>query len=336
MNAATVSLKSAARLCAALLSTVLVSTAVQAQESAATVPTSFHGTYNMTFGSAQAGSPLTNGTAVTVIIAPGNLLCLGGYTLSNPVLRNGNAHEAIWKQTSLGVELALSSLVNGFNEINLASTSGTFYGQLNGSKVSTSTTGCGSTTPAPDLTKINDLFAQAQAKLAQYFPASANAVNQTLDGYVYRFYPSTNIYLAINNSDVYVMGGQFGNTPLKQGNIETVLSELGKITVDIPPVTSGNSTLVITGKVGTAGVLVDIGSITIDNLPMPSDGDVDKVRDAVREQYKNSGITGTINVTLISSSSSSIVFNIKFNGSVTQSGFTLTQNYDITYTYTKK
>jgi hypothetical protein len=41
-------------------------------------------------------------------------------------------------------------------------------------------------------------------------------------------------------------------------------------------------------------------------------------------------------VTLISSSSSRIVFNIKFNGSITQQGFTITQNYDITYTYTKK
>ena len=48
------------------------------------------------------------------------------------------------------------------------------------------------------------------------------------------------------------------------------------------------------------------------------------------------GITGNIAVTLISSSSTQTVFNIKFNGVINQSGFTMTQNYDITYTYTKK
>ena len=91
----------------------------------------------------------------------------------------------------------------------------------------------------------------------------------------------------------------------------------------------------LTGTVGVLGINTSIGSITIDNLPMPAEGDIDRVRDAVREQHKDSGITGNINVTLISSSSR-IVFNIKFNGSITQSGFTITQNYDITYTYTKK
>ncbi len=47
-------------------------------------------------------------------------------------------------------------------------------------------------------------------------------------------------------------------------------------------------------------------------------------------------LTGTIAVTPISSSSTQTIFNIKFNGVINQSGFTMTQNYDITYTYTKK
>lgn len=106
--------------------------------------------------------------------------------------------------------------------------------------------------------------------------------------------------------------------------------------VSIPPIPSGNSTLVVTGRVGTAGINVDIGSITLDNLPMPSGDDIDNVRKAVEDQYKTAGITGNIAVTLISSSSTQTIFNIKFNGVINQSGFTMTQNYDITYTYTKK
>ncbi len=334
--------------CALVLSAAFVSTGALAQtKTPATIPSSFLGTYNVTYGFAQTGSPVSNGATATIVIGPGGTLCVAGSTLTNPKLLNNNQHEAHWEVTSLDVTLAVSSLVDGYNEINVyqASTLGTanqkWLGQFSGSKVSTSTTGCGSTTTTPtptpvDPTKVAQLFDEAQKKLAQYFPASANAQTQTVDGYTYRFYPSTNIYLAINNGDIYVMGGQFGNTPIKQGPLEAILSELSKMQVSIPEIPSGNATLVLTGTVGAMGINTSIGSITIDNIPMPGENDVDKVRDQVREQYKDSGITGNINVTLISSSSSRIVFNIKFNGSVTQSGFTITQNYDITYTYTKK
>jgi len=332
--------------CALVLSAAVVSTGALAQtKTPATVPTSFQGTYNLTYAFAQTGSPVTNGATATMIIGPGGTMCIAGNTLSNPVIVNGNQHEGHWEIPSVDLTLAVSSLVSGYNEINVYKTSTvgtnsvTWYGQFQGSKVSTSTTGCGTATPAPtpvDPAKVAQLFDEAQKKLAQYFPASANAQTQTVDGYTYRFYPSTNIYLAINNGDIYVMGGQFGNTPVKQGPLEAILSELSKMQVSIPEVPSGNATLVLTGTVGALGINTSIGSITIDNIPMPSENDVDKVRDQVREQYKDAGISGNINVTLISSSSNSIVFNIKFNGSVTQSGFTITQNYDITYTYTKK
>jgi hypothetical protein len=90
----------------------------------------------------------------------------------------------------------------------------------------------------------------------------------------------------------------------------------------------------MTGTVTTSGVTVAIPDITVAKLPMPASSDIDDVRDDVIEQFSDSGLTGTVSVTLISSSSSSIVFNITFNGALTQSGFTFTQGYNITYTYT--
>ncbi len=340
MKSATKTLKTAARSCAALLTAGLLSTAAFAQETPATVPTSFLGTYNLTYANAQTGSPITNGTPVTVVIAAGNTVCLGGYTLSNPVLRNGNAHEAIWTESSLGIEIALSSLVTGFNEINLGKVGGGFYGQLQGSKSSTSTTGCGATTtPAPDLTKINELFAAAQAKLAQYFPASANAANQTLDGYTYRFYPSTNIYLAINDGDVYVMGGSFGDTPLKQGNIETVLSELAKISVEIPAIPEGDYKLVVSGTVATTVAGFSISTafpvVTIDKIGAPSSTDINDIRDAVKKALSDINFVGTIDVSEVSSTSSDFSFKIEFDGSVTSNGVTSTSRYKLNYNYTK-
>ena len=342
MKAATKTLKIAARNCAALLTAGLLSSAAFAQDTAATIPTSFLGTYNLTYDNAQTGSPVANGTAVQVVIAANNTLCLGGYTLTNPVIRNGNGHEAIWTEGSLGIEISLSSLLNGSNEINVGPTGGGFYGQLKGSKSSTSTTGCGAvTTPAPDMTKINELFALAQTKLAQYFPASANAVNQTLDDYIYRFYPSTGIYLAINNGEIYVMGGSFGDTPLPQGNIETILSELAKINVDVdvPSAAEGDYKLVISGSVSTsvAGVTIPVTfpAITIEKIAAPSSSDIDGIRDAVKAALKDINFVGTIDVSEVSSSSSALSFRIKFSGTVTSQGTTVTSSYDLLYTYTK-
>ena len=341
MKAATKTLKTAARNCAALLTAGLLSTTAFAADTPATIPTSFLGTYNLTYDNAQTGSPVANGTAVEVVIAANNTLCLGGYTLTNPVIRNGNGHEAIWTEGSLGIEISLSSLLNGFNEINVGPTGGGFYGQLKGSKSSTSTTGCGAvTTPAPDMTKINELFALAQAKFAQYFPSSANAVNQELDGFIYRAYPD-GIYLAINNGDVYVMGGTFGNEPSKQGSLEAILSELSgtNVDIDIPDAAQGDYKLVVTGNIITtvAGITIPVTfpAITIDKIAAPSSTDIDDIREAVKKALTDINFVGTINVSEVSSTSSDFSFKIEFKGSVTSNGVTSTSDYKLNYAYTK-
>jgi len=331
-------LKKQALACATLVSTAIFSANILAQEAAVDIPTSFHGTYALTYANAQTGSPLSNGTSVVVVLAPGNLMCVAGYTLTKPVTKNGNPAEAYWTEATAGISLAVSNIAGNFNEINVGSTSGTWWGQLQGSKTSSVTSGCqAAESPTTDPAKVAELFEEAQKKLAQYFPAGDAATTQTLDGYTYRYYPSTQIYLAINNGEVYVMGGSFGNEPLKQGALDMIIAELDKMTVSVPDteIPKGNSTLVITGKIGALGVLTDLPATTIENLPMPGENDVDGVRNAVLEQYKDAGITGDITVTLISSSSNSIVFNIKFSGATTTAGFTVAQTYDVIYTYTK-
>lgn len=342
MTAVSKTLNTAVRACAALLTASILSTTAFAADAPATIPTSFLGTYNLTYAYAQTGSPITNGTAVTVVIAANNTMCIGGYTLTNPVTRNGNGHEAIWSESTTGTEIALSSLLTGFNEINVGSSAGVWWGQLQGSKSSSSTTGCGSSTPAtpvPDMTQINELFAQAQAKLAQYFPPSANASNQTLDDYIYRFYPSTGIYLAINNGEIYVMGGTFGDTPAPKGNIATILSELANMSVDIevPAAAEGDYKLVVDGTfaVSTTGITLppQSYSVTIDKIGAPSSTDIDDIREAVKEALKESGIdiVGTIDVSEVSSTSGAFSFRVAFTG--TSSGATLV--YNLLYKYTK-
>ena len=71
----------------------------------------------------------------------------------------------------------------------------------------------------------------AQLVYSEFFPTNQNT--QTFTPYLYRFYPSTGVYLGINQEDsgVYLLGGSFGDTPLyvEQVNAVKVLlqSQLG-------------------------------------------------------------------------------------------------------------
>ena len=337
-------LRTTALACASLLAASLFSTTTLAQTTtAATLPASFMGTYQLTYESGSASSPIANNTKLQLVLAPGGVMCVAGYNLTNPFQKAGNTVETFWTEPTSGISLAVASVNGNFHEINVMS-GNTFVGQMTGSKISTATSCTGATatpvTPAApqvDPAKIEQVFTQAQQKLAQYFPAASASTTQTNGDYTYRFYQGTGIYLAINNGEVYVMGGAFGNQPIKQGALETILSALTNIQVSLPETSSSNATLVVTGRAGVQGILIAIPSLTIDNVPMVTGSDVDSVKAEVEKQTRDAGVVATnIVVTPISSSSSQTVFNLSYNGAVTQSGFTLNQVYDLTYTYTKK
>jgi mono/diheme cytochrome c family protein len=61
---------------------------------------------------------------------------------------------------------------------------------------------------APQVPDPNALFDWAEIRFANYFPGHKS--NLTFDIYIFRFYPETNIILAVGGQDVYVLpiGGQ--------------------------------------------------------------------------------------------------------------------------------
>ncbi len=66
----------------------------------------------------------------------------------------------------------------------------------------------------------------AQIVYSKYFPSKQ--ATQVLDPYHYRFYPTTGVYLGINQSDsgVYLLGGEFGDTPVFVDKTENVITLL--------------------------------------------------------------------------------------------------------------
>lgn len=256
--------------------TLAFATLASAQtETPATIPANLVGTYEATyshFGPA-TGSPFSNGDTANFVVGADNTLCINNLTLSNPVLRNGNGHEAIWKDEAAGVEYALSSLITGFNEVNIAGNNATpFYGQVRGSKVSDSTT-CSTQSGGTVTQEMNTVFDLAESKLADLFPSGA--VTQFQEDYVYRLY-STGIYLAFQGGNVFLLGGSFGDSITEAGSISSVISYL-----------NGPS---ITTEMQDMFSLLESKFATL----FPSGGITTTLGDAVIRSWASSGITVTI------------------------------------------
>ncbi|MCK5831493.1 MAG: hypothetical protein KAH20_14455 [Methylococcales bacterium] len=66
----------------------------------------------------------------------------------------------------------------------------------------------------------------AEQVLPQFFPSKQKT--KSYPPYLYRFYPSTEIYVGINQKDggVYVLGGVFGDEPLFVGPIDEIIAFL--------------------------------------------------------------------------------------------------------------
>ncbi len=75
-------------------------------------------------------------------------------------------------------------------------------------------------------TDATQIFNDAEQVYSQFFPSQQ--ATQTLEPWLFRFYPKTKTYLGVNKNDagVYLLGGQFGKTPLYVGSTQQILDKL--------------------------------------------------------------------------------------------------------------
>ncbi len=319
-------------------------------EAPATVPAAFVGTYDLTFSPGfVSGGPFTSGDKATVVVGSDNSMCVNGVVLTNPVFQNGNAAEAIWKDTPNSVAYAMSNFLGTFNEVNVlgiaANGSFSFYGQLKGSKVSdstscTGTAGSGGSTTAPTITaSITQLLDLAELKVPEYFPKGA--ITLTFENYVYRFYPQTQIYVAVADGNVFLLGGVFGQAIVNAGPISSVLASLesiptpstgGGTVVEPPAVTLWN--LTISGSFSSSFVQnIAFSGITLSNIPAPDLNNTNEINTEITNSLAGvaSGIS-SIQITVVNNSDSRRTFDVKFNATLQGLGAV---TYNLRYDYTR-
>lgn len=322
------------------------SSAVLAQSTS--IPASLEGTYSLTFGSAQTGAPLANGTSIDMVIAAGGTVCIADLVLTGPTVTNA---EAVWDVPALGVKLAVSNVTSGsFNEATVMSASDVFLGQFTGSKTSNSTS-CellGGT--PPDMSQVSQLVAKAEELYGDLFPSTAvDPAFSILDGYIYRYYPSTTTYIGIKNNTVYVMGGEFGDTPVTIGTLANTLAELTGQPVDpidepVVEIPQGDYALTIAGTVSSSGFSTPF-TFTIDSIPAPGNTELDNLEDDVRKALEDAeGVDAStfssFQISEVSVSDSRVFYRARFSATTTTQTvigpITTNVAYNLTFEYLKK
>lgn len=86
----------------------------------------------------------------------------------------------------------------------------------------------------------NQLLDFAERNYAVYFPS--HQTNALYEGYLYRYYPETGIYLAVRDGNVYVLGGVFGNEILLVGPLTQFITPVAHAAAKpLPCATAGAS-----------------------------------------------------------------------------------------------
>ncbi|WP_297326089.1 hypothetical protein, partial [Nitrosomonas sp.] len=81
----------------------------------------------------------------------------------------------------------------------------------------------------------------AENTYPQYFPT--HQVTQTIDPWIYRFYPETGIYAGVNKTDnnVYALGGPWGDTPTLIDTLPNLVALAGSGNSSIPACNTANA-----------------------------------------------------------------------------------------------
>lgn len=217
-----------------------------------TLPSFYHGTYQLALADTQPFSPIADGTELTFVITSEGQLCVGELALSLPVTNFANT-TAVWDNPNGGLRYVLdltrdddpaenqANFATG--EISFQSVGGSYYGRFEGDKTSLSTDCADAAGVNPDLTDINTLFATVEQQYPALFPSGPQTYNQQNGGFVYRYYYDSGVFIGVRDGLVYLNGGQFGDSedPVAFGNLDAVLAQLtnAPVAVSIPASVAG-------------------------------------------------------------------------------------------------
>lgn len=199
------------------------------------IPSFYQGTFELTLGGAQPFSPLPSGTQLTFVVTGAGQLCVGELNLSFPRISGTNA---IWINPNGNLRYVLDLTRDDdpadfdanfpTGQFFMESASGSRFGTFEGDKSSLTTECADARGTDPDVSSINELFGLAEAKYPAVFPSGPQTYNLRADGFTYRYYFNSQVFLAVKQGVVYLNGGEFGanEDAVAYGSLTSVLKLL--------------------------------------------------------------------------------------------------------------
>jgi hypothetical protein len=204
--------------------------AVQAQTG--DVPAKYAGTYDLVVDFADSTTypslPHKKGDTIRIVIDDVNdSLCVNGTLVPGKPTGNPAGDFYLWVTANKTFYEVI--FVNGqLHEVNLSQgLAGNFAGQLLGTKTSSSTV-CGSSTTTPTTPTISSDVQTIFDLAAVVYPAWFKNGSELglFQGYVYKYFATSGIYVGVKDNTIYVLGGPFGNSITNVGTVASVLSAL--------------------------------------------------------------------------------------------------------------
>lgn len=210
----------------------------------------YQGTYLLELTEAQPFSPLADGSQLNFVVTAAGQLCVGELALSFPIISNNTA---TWNNSNgnLRYTTDLTRHVDpatyeeniATGEFTFQSLEGSTYGLFVGDKISLATECAAAKGADPDLSNIDMLFGLIEKKYSAVFPAGPQTYNQQLDGYTYRYYFDSQVFVGVKSGVVYLNGGEFGNNlePVAYGTLSSVLAQLNNapVSATVPASSAG-------------------------------------------------------------------------------------------------
>ncbi len=224
----------------------------------------FQGTYLLDLTAALPVSPVPEGTQINLVVGDGGLLCVEEKILAFPSISTvvdattgTSTLIATWSDPIaklryvLNLDRRLEAANFGQGEFSLQSTSGNAYGLFTGDQTSLSKECSGAQGADPDLASKNSFFSSIEAKYPALFPSGPQTFNQTKDGFTYRYYFASQIYVGIKDNIVYANGGQFGFNvnPMPVGTLSALTSQINDAPIghNFPATSAGTYSMIFSG-----------------------------------------------------------------------------------------
>jgi len=196
-------------------------------QSAPMIPGGLSGTYQMTYaGTTHATFPFKNGDKVNFVLNSGTpSICVNGTAITYGAMLTSSDVRFVQSPIQYILRVAGNTLteISVYRDFkSLLQNPETYLGKFTGTRTSTSTDCTGA---APALSSQAETLLQLAQDLYPSLFSNGSELG-SLQGYVYKHYPASGIYVGFKDERLYLIGGQFGSSLTDMGLVSAAVTAL--------------------------------------------------------------------------------------------------------------